>query len=203
MDDIYNQVKKYYTDKIEAFGTTPKGVDWNSQESQFLRFSILSKLIANNDEFHVLDYGCGFGSLFEYYLTQYSNFKYTGFDISETMIIEAKKKHLNANTNWLNHLEAKQYDYVIASGIFNVKLKNNNDDWLEYIFKTLTEINTLSKKGFAFNVLTKYSDKEYMKDYLFYADPLILFDYCKNNFSKKVSLLHDYPLYEFTIIVRK
>ena len=39
-----------------------------------------------------------------------------------------------------------------------------------------------------------------MKDYLFYADPCQLFDYCKQNFSKQVALLHDYRLYEFTII---
>ncbi|MBM3138043.1 MAG: class I SAM-dependent methyltransferase, partial [Chloroflexi bacterium] len=30
-----------------------------------------------------------------------------------------------------------------------------------------------------------------------------LFDYCKVNFSKNVALLHDYKLYDFTIIVRK
>jgi hypothetical protein len=52
-------------------------------------------------------------------------------------------------------------------------------------------------------VLTKYSDKEYMKEYLYYADPLYLFDYCKKHFSKNVALLHDYNLYEFSIIVRK
>ena len=58
-------------------------------------------------------------------------------------------------------------------------------------------------RGFSFNCLTKYSDDTKMKDYLFYADPCQLFDYCKRNFSKQVALLHDYGLYEFTIIVRK
>ena len=38
---------------------------------------------------------------------------------------------------------------------------------------------------------------------LYYADPLDLFDYCKRNFSKNVALLHDYRLYDFTLIVRK
>jgi len=52
-------------------------------------------------------------------------------------------------------------------------------------------------------MLTKYSDREYMKEYLYYADPLFIFDYCKRNFSKKVALIHDYELYEFTILVRK
>ncbi len=58
-------------------------------------------------------------------------------------------------------------------------------------------------KAFLFNMLTKYSEKEYMRDNLYYADPLFIFDYCKRNFSKQVALLHDYGLYEFTILVKK
>ena len=56
---------------------------------------------------------------------------------------------------------------------------------------------------FSFNILTKYSEKNYMQDHLYYADPLFFFDYCKQNFSKNVSLIHDYNLYEFTILVKK
>ena len=42
-----------------------------------------------------------------------------------------------------------------------------------------------------------------MKNNLYYADLLLIFDWCKNNISKYVSLLHNYPLYEFTILVKK
>jgi len=42
-----------------------------------------------------------------------------------------------------------------------------------------------------------------MKDDLYYADPCYFFDYCKKKFSKNIALLHDYGLYEFTILVRK
>ena len=38
---------------------------------------------------------------------------------------------------------------------------------------------------------------------LYYADPCALFDYCKRNFSRNVALLHDYKIYDFTLIVRK
>jgi hypothetical protein len=61
----------------------------------------------------------------------------------------------------------------------------------------------LSKKGFAFNILTGYSDPERQRADLYYADPLFFFDYCQKNFSRFVALLHDYPLYEFTILVKK
>ena len=40
-------------------------------------------------------------------------------------------------------------------------------------------------------------------DYLYYADPGRLFDLCKRRYSRNIALLHDYGLYEFTILVRK
>ncbi len=203
---ILENIDKYYTSKIIEFGATPKGVDWNSLESQELRFSILSEIIEKKDDFSILDFGCGFGSMYDFYLKKdFSNFNYSGYDISEQMILEAKNRHsIKNNLNWLTKLDNKlQVDYVIASGIFNVKQDESDKKWLDYILETLSLINKMSKKGFSFNVLTKYSDKEYKKDYLYYADPLFLFDFCKKNFSKYVTLKHDYPLYEFTIIVKK
>lgn len=204
-DQILKQVNSYYTQKIIQNGATPQGVDWNSVESQQLRFEVLSTVITEKQNFSVLDYGCGFGSMYDYFKQKYINFNFIGLDISEEMIAEALKLYANdASSKWLTKLNHNDvYDFVIASGIFNVRLENTNDDWLKYILDTLHKLNNHASKGFSFNVLTKYSDKEYMKDYLYYADPLFLFDYCKTNFSKNVAILHDYNLYEFTIIVRK
>lgn len=204
-DRILKQVNNYYSQKIIKNGATPQGVDWNSIESQELRFEVLSKVITDVANFSVLDYGCGFGSMYDYFKHKYSNFKFIGLDISEEMINEALKKHeQDAASQWLTTItDADKFDFVIASGIFNVRLENTQEDWLIYVLETLQKLNSHSTKGFSFNVLTKYSDKEFMKDYLYYADPLFLFDYCKTNFSKNVALLHDYNLYEFTLIVRK
>jgi hypothetical protein len=76
------------------------------------------------------------------------------------------------------------------------------DDWRAYVLSTIHELNRRATKGFSFNILTSYSDAEFMQRHLFYADPTWLFDYCKQQFSRWVALLHDYPLYEFTVIVR-
>ncbi|KQW97874.1 class I SAM-dependent methyltransferase [Flavobacterium sp. Root420] len=204
MNKIINQVSEYYTSKIKKHGTTAQGVDWNSPESQELRFEVLSNLIQEQEHFSILDFGCGFGSMFDYFNLKYSSFEYIGFDVAEEMIVAALNKFpTQENAKWTSSLPIKKTDYVIASGIFNVKLENTNEDWLTYILETLEKIDAISVKGFSFNILTKYSDIEYMKEYLYYADPSLLFDYCKTNFSKNVALLHDYNLYEFSIIVRK
>lgn len=204
-DQILKQVSSYYTQKIIQNGATPQGVDWNSLESQQLRFEVLSTVITEKQNFSVLDYGCGFGSMYEYFKQKYADFNFTGFDISEEMISEALKVYASDNeSRWVTSLkDTELFDFTIASGIFNVKLENKNEEWLNYILDTLHKLNRHTAKGFSFNVLTKYSDKEFMRDYLYYADPLFLFDYCKTNFSRNVAILHDYNLYEFTIIVRK
>jgi len=202
---IIHQVNQYYSKKIIENGATAQGVDWNSTESQELRFEVLSNVINADENFSVLDYGCGFGSMYDYFKKKYFQFHFTGLDISEEMIREAVKRNAgNKNSAWITTLNANAlFDYVIASGIFNVKLNNSNKEWETYMKEIIHKINTHAKKGFSFNVLTQYSDKEFMKDYLYYADPLFLFDYCKKHFSRNVALLHDYNLYEFTIIVRR
>ena len=205
MNNLYKNIKKYYTKRILAHGATPKGVDWNGEESQFVRFEQLSKII-NKDIFSINDIGCGYGKYFEYLQNRFLNFNYYGFDLSQEMIKNAKSLYSNKGGGFMqvdNLKNIEKADYSVASGIFSVKMEHNESEWLSYILATLEEMNEKSIKGFSFNMLTKYSEKEYMRDNLYYADPLFIFDYCKRNFSKQVALLHDYGLYEFTILVKK
>ena len=205
MIKILENINHYYTDKIKMHGATPKGVDWNGEESQFIRFEQLSKII-NKDIFSINDIGCGYGKYFEYLQNRFLNFNYYGFDLSQEMIKNAKSLYSNKGGGFMqvdNLKNIEKADYSVASGIFSVKMEHNESEWLSYILATLEEMNEKSIKGFSFNMLTKYSEKEYMRDNLYYADPLFIFDYCKRNFSKQVALLHDYGLYEFTILVKK
>ena len=95
------------------------------------------------------------------------------------------------------------HEFIIASGIFNLKKTISNEDWTRYIVETLCALNDKSTLGFAFNILTKYSDADKMREDLYYADPCYFFDLCKTQFSRKVALIHDYEEYDFTIVVRK
>jgi SAM-dependent methyltransferase len=204
--ELLEKVSNYYTKKVLQFGTTPAGVDWNSYESQELRFEKLLKIIKNPaTHFSFLDYGCGYGSLYKYMQQRFKDFDYTGYDISEEMVKTASEMYRPSDgLQWKSSLaDADKKDYVVASGILNVKQETPRELWEGFVIDTLQELDKHSKKGFAFNALTKYSDNENLKDSLYYADPAYLFDYCKKNFSKYVALLHDYALPEFTILVTK
>ena len=203
-DEITRAAVEYYTDKFREHGATPRGVDWNSKESQQLRFAQLACLLPDVDqEFSLLDYGCGYGALFDYLQPRYSQMHYTGYDRSKPMI-EAAIKRTGLEVEWSDNLSNDfTVDYLLASGMFNVRLEFADDVWEKYILQTLDEFHKRTRSGFAFNMLTSYSDPEYMQDYLFYAESLKFFHHCKANYSHRVALLHDYPLYEFTILVRK
>lgn len=203
MNNIHKNINNYYTQKVQTHGATPKGVDWNGEESQFLRFEQLSKIIKNNNS-SINDIGCGYGKYIDYMNNNLENMDYMGYDLSENMIDNATKIYPQNDFKHITKLdEIRISDYSIASGIFSVKMQHNEAEWLSYILETLEQMHKKSTKGFSFNMLTKYSDKEYMRDDLYYADPLFFFDYCKRNFSRNISLYHDYDLYEFTILVKK
>ncbi len=202
---ILKDVTDYYNARLSEFGPVPRGVDWNSKDSQELRFRQLLNVVEKQaGHFTILDYGCGYGALFEFMKRSHHSFNYCGFDSSQEMVEQAKILYRDPNCRWIYELDAREkYDYAVASGILNVKLNRTDVEWAEYVLQILGQLNASASKGFAFNILTKYSDAEFMKNNLYYADPCYYFDYCKRRFSKYVSLIHDYPLYEFTIIVRK
>lgn len=199
------EVANYYSTKLAEHGETPRGVDWNGEESQILRFQQLSKVISSSADFSLNDLGCGYGALFDYLKLHYRDFVYNGCDVSSDMINAARVRYAkDINAHFVVASEPPEIaDYGIASGIFNVRLGRNDAEWREYLEATLEVLNRTSKKGFAFNCLTSYSDQDKMRDYLYYADPCALFDLCKKRYSRQVALLHDYGLYEFTILVRK
>lgn len=204
MATLLSEVADYYTSCIIQHGATARGVDWNSEASQRLRFEQLCRIITPGSPFSVNDLGCGYGALLDYLGTVEHVFEYTGIDVSMDMVsaaVERNRGRIGARFICAS-LPDQDADYSMASGIFNVRLKTSSDDWWAYIVATLDTLAATTNKAFAFNCLTSYSDADKIRDYLYYADPCKLFDLCKRRYSRNVALLHDYELYEFTILVR-
>ena len=204
-DSLLSDVATYYAEKLAEHGESPRGVDWNGKASQTLRFEQLCKIIDTSNHFSINDLGCGYGALNDFLSDQYNSFLYSGIDVSESMIQAAGHRYPNqTQAHFILSSEPDQVaDYGVASGIFNVRLGRSDDEWQAYLEATLDVLDKTSRLGFSFNCLTSYSDADKMRDYLYYSDPCALFDLCKKRYSKKVALLHDYGLYEFTILVNK
>jgi SAM-dependent methyltransferase len=204
-DALRRDVARYYTDRLLEHGTTARGVDWRDEVSQRLRFEQLLRVADCADRIEIIDYGCGYGALVEELERDGRPFRWIGFDISEAMLDEARGRYGNRLECDVVGDEAvlEPADFVVASGIFNVRLEAGADAWRDYVERSVERLNELSLRGFAFNMLTSYSDPDKLRGDLYYADPLEWFDRCKRRYSRHVALLHDYGLWEFTLLVRK
>lgn len=203
--EIKKTLDNYFSTRVKKYGANVDGVDWNSETSQILRFKQLLKICEQETDYTINDLGCGYGALYQYLKENNLKFRhYYGYDISQDMIISAKEMYGSENDcDFLCNDCLKKADFTVASGTFNMKFDFSNEAWEKHTLQTLQKIDEASIKGFAFNILTSYSDQEYMRSDLYYADPTYYFNYCKTNFSRNVALLHDYDLYEFTILVKK
>ncbi len=205
--ETLDKVKNLYTENFQSHGYDSKSVGWRDEGSHNLRFQKLIQVIENTKkatEITVNDWGCGYGAMFNY-LDELPNIrlkKYHGYDISKEMLDAAKEYVKDERAEWLNSQDlTTKADYSFVSGTFNVRFEANDELWMQYIQDALLKLSEMSKRGFAFNLLSTYVD--WKEEHLYYGDPFFFFDFCKKNISSYVSLLHDYPLYEWTIYVRK
>jgi len=201
---LLDAVRRYYSEKIVEHGPSARGVDWRDEASQELRFEQLLKVCDLAAPFTINDYGCGYGALATYLEELGVDYRYTGFDISTEQLAQARTLVGSERCRFVEREdELERADCTVASGIFNVRLDAPVEAWAAQAYETLARLDALSARGFSFNMLTSYSDPELMRDDLWYADPREIFDHCKRTFSRWVALLHDYGLWEFTILVRK
>ncbi len=207
-EKFHSHIENYYTDTFSKFGDTPKGVDWNDLTTQNLRFEMLIKDLDLKSKCSILDLGCGTGDLLKYINSskQEADIHYIGLDFVEGMIETAKQKYAGTNNaefirGSLEDFKNSQVDYVVASGIFNVRQGADEAEWEQYILSTITEMFSKASKAIAFNILTSYVD--WTIDKLYYADPKTLLNYSVKNLSRKAIINHSYPLYEYTMTIFK
>lgn len=198
-------IKNFFTEKLNQHGATPLGVDYNSVESQEARFFQLTRGIDSSARYSLLDFGSGYGAMYDYLVRLGHHLHYVGYDVAESMVTKGHELHPGNPDCWFtsNIDKVPLLDFAVASGTFNMKLDADVEVWTNIVIEALQQMNAHASRGMAFNMLTKYSDADRMRPDLYYGDPCFFFDYCKRNFSRNVALLHDYNLYDFTIVVRK
>jgi SAM-dependent methyltransferase len=201
---ILETTEAHYSGKVIRHGASHLGVDWGSKEGQEIRFEQLLRCIPVSEANSIIDFGCGYGGLIHFLHRSGFNGNYLGYDLSEPMIQKARGlfKPFGERYRFTTHIhELTLSEYVVSSGIFNVKLDTPDEDWLPYMLHTLSVIERLSAAGFAFNVLSANTPHECREETLYYADPKFIVNYCKRTFRAEAHLYSDYPLPDFTVYV--
>ena len=201
VNGLESKVIDYYEGRLSQHGPSPAGVDWNSGDSQRRRFVELCRHIEPSHT--VLDVGCGYGAFLEHLEATGWTADYIGFDLSAEMIVAARALHPDRGQFTTRMPSARSADIVVASGIFNVKFDIDEVEWQSYVDRVILSMFETCRVGMAFNLLTSFSDPDHMKPNLHYGSPARYFDFVATNCSRRVSLLHDYGLYEFTVLVRR
>src|ERR1700739_1074782 len=146
-----------YNQRLDKFGYSPESLGWGGgKERQFVRFKALTEIgVEKHDS--LLDVGCGFADLYEYLKLNEFNGQYLGVDINGNLLDLARKEHQGVNVEKINILEEdinRQFNWVVSSGIFNLKL--NFEDNLTYIKTMLKKMYEISNKGVAVDFMSTY-----------------------------------------------
>jgi SAM-dependent methyltransferase len=202
-EEINNAIQRY-NNRLNEHGITENALGWGNKGRSNLRFSILCSEFDLEDSI-ILDFGCGFGDLYNYVKDNVtSNFKYIGIDINEKFINIAKERGFKNADFYLVDENVEVFladlgieiDYVLSSGIFNFKLKDN----IGFIKNTLTLFDSISKKGFASNFLS--SKVTFQADMNYHSNPSEILDFCYG-FSNNLVLKNNYMPYEFSVFINK
>ena len=181
---------QFYSKAYKKYGINAEGVHWNSKETQFIRFEIITKYIENIENSSIIDIGCGFGDYLIFLEEQNIKAKnYLGLDCEEFMINIASQKHQDNNFLVCNILkdDIPKADYLFCSGSLNLLTRKE-------FFLAIAKCFESSQKGFIFNFLTqesfqKISSKE-------------VETYCKT-LTDKIFVKNNYLDNDSTVLLRK
>ena len=211
------KIAEYFEGLLEKHGDHYLALDWKSKESQVLRFSVLLDIISfakKKEKFSILDVGCGIAHFYEFLLnaTLINNLKinYMGIDISSKMIDFARKKYPTVPFKVVDLVNDKfddKFDYVVSSGIFNVKMADLSSH-KESVRKMLSRMHSLCRFGVSANFMSQSAiylvpeDRDPETDkYVFFNEGDVAS--WASSISERFVLRHDYHPGDFTVYMLK
>jgi ribosomal protein L11 methylase PrmA len=197
----FDKIKSFYKVINKEKGANHRRVAWTSLKNQEVRFQKLLQIGVKNGD-TILDFGCGLADLYGYAKKTGLNINYIGVDINEDYIRDAKKQYPDANIYLIKNIDdvKESYDWFLASGSLTLGFK------YQEIISLLTKVYNKSRKGVAFNMLTKENIKTYKYVDSYYGSIFCNPRYIAQELSKisdKVGLIRGYLPIDFTIYMIK
>lgn len=193
------RVIERYNQRLEKYGPSFEVLASGTEERRLIHYEVLSEIGDLNGK-SVLDLGCGFGDFLGFLQDKGVNVDYTGYDINPNLIKYAKEKYPRGKffVVDIQKEDFPDFDYIISNEAFNLTLMDVDN--YDYIKEILEICYSHSRIGVAIEFLSSYVDFESKEG--FHYQPEKVFSISKG-ITKRVSLRHDYPLFDFIIYLYK
>jgi SAM-dependent methyltransferase len=198
-DDATARLKAHYEPRIERFSESYRVLDWEDPVSQRKRFQILVQNVPLAGK-SLLDVGCGLGDLYAFLGERTPTVDYTGVDILEKMVQEARRRHprgrflcrdIIGEAAW----RPKGFAVLFCSGIFNLKIGDN----AALLRRALKRFFAVTRETVVFNLLDERSpDRD--ERYCYFAQRQVR-DMLRP-YDCEIQIIGDYLPNDFTAICR-
>ena len=146
-------VAAFYTQTLREHGGGARAVGWNSLHTHIVNFLQILRVDGLADGVTVLDVGCGDGALERFLRAHGFDVDYTGYDICEPLIAEARRLSPGARFE-VRDIDRDppdaRFDFVFASGWFGVRM-TDHDAWAAHMIETMYG---LCDRACVFNMLS-------------------------------------------------
>jgi|1048.fasta_scaffold21606_2 SAM-dependent methyltransferase len=197
-NDYIQKVQHHFSALIKKYGDSVRAVDWGGEEQQRLRFEVLASAWPTLD-CSVLDVGCGRGDFYDFLKSRGFRGEYLGVDITEEMVSLSQKRFPEPSFEIRDLLVAplpRQFDFVVASGIFYIHQENH----LDYSRGLIRALFNHADKALAFNMLSALTKNQESHESYFIPSEVVSF--CQT-LTPYVSLRHEYKQNDFTVYMYK
>lgn len=203
MESKFEEIKNEYATKFREHGVSSAAMLMPKGRHE-LRFSVVSEYLKKFPNPTILDYGCGLGFLHNYLEQGGISHRYLGVDIVPEFIESCKNRVSGAARFELIEPNAdlkQHFDFVYASGVFNLKTEISSEDSLAYAKERITKLFEITEKVMIIDFLSP--DVDFQQENSQHIDYRLVLDWLVPNSSRRWVLRHDYLPYEYSLVVFK
>lgn len=205
---IDEETRARYNKRLEQHGPSAKALGWDSEASQWARFSVVLCEADLNGK-TVMDIGCGLADFYRFLKSRGIKVRqYIGVDVNPELLTVAQERFPEARFEKRNILlepfSLQVCDIAVMNGVLNFRFKTVDN--YKYAQEMINKGFAACRELLAADMLSSYLTPDYPREEaVFYYSPEEMFRFAQT-LTTHVTLKHDYPPIpqeEFMLFLRR